>query len=374
MARANDEAYELQLRSLVGRLESASDHYRRLGLANSSSGDEIREAYLRAMRLHPRSWVAGRIPEELRKRAERAFGRLLEAFAVLSDGRRRADYDRLLRAQTAHPMAAAGGGGVAKSVVLGPTASQTGGATGASVVGIDERSPRGGAQRVVPANRRETERLTLRIPTRVTGFTAARERWTESVRTADVSATGAALVVSRRVVVGQVLYLQLPLPDGLRTRATADRLYEVFAVVRHVDPPSHGDRCVGVQFIGTEPPQGFLANPSGFFEIERRVGGDLRAEPRYEILLTFAVRFLGDVGEAVGETVGYSENVSRRGARIRLATSVADVDLLELSTPDRSFVTEAVVRTVYRGDDGHDRACIQFLDAFFPVAAYGWPD
>jgi hypothetical protein len=80
------------------------------------------------------------------------------------------------------------------------------------------------------------------------------------------------------------------------------------------------------------------------------------------------------VGEVRGETVGYSENVSRRGARIRLVAPLEDIDVIELTTPDRSFLTEAVVRRVFRHEDGQDRACIQFLDACFPLKIYGCPE
>jgi hypothetical protein len=381
MARAKDEAYEIQLRFLLNRIESATDFYRRLGLSTTASGDQIREAYIRAMRLHPRSWVAGRISEDLRSRAERAFGRLVEAFTTLSDGPRRIAYDRLLREHELTPPRPAAARSVATVVsavapAVDVTTTEIVPAKGVGFIAVQTVVEVASlpVTKTVPVDRREVERITLRLPTRVTGFTQARERWTESVRTADVSVGGVALFMNRRVHAGQVLFLQLPLPDRLRNMNSSGRLYDVFAIVRHVDPAMRGERCVGVEFIGQAPPAGFLANPAGEFEIDRKAAGNRRSEPRFELNLTFGVRFLGDVGEARGETVGYSENVSRRGARLRLVASLDDIDVIELTTPDRSFVTEAVVRRTYRPEDGQDRACIQFLDACFPLKLYGCPE
>jgi hypothetical protein len=381
MARAKDEAYEIQLRFLLNRIESAPDYYRRLGISTTASGDQIREAYIRAMRLHPRSWVAGRIAEDLRARAERAFGRLVEAFMTLSDGPRRIAYDRILRDSESKPIstpappptapgATAGAPGVASRPLAVATAVHV---TTTEIEPVAEVAPPR-LVKPVPVNRREVERITLRLPTRVTGFTHERERWTESVKTADVSVGGVALFLARRVHAGQVLFLQLPLPDRLRRTSTPGRLYDVFAIVRHVDPAMRGERCVGVEFIGQAPPAGFLANPAGEFDLDRPALGDRRSEPRFDINLTFGVRFIGEVGELRGETVGYSENISRRGARLRLVAPLDDIDVIELTTPDRTFVTEAVVRRTFRHDDGQDRACLQFLDACFPLKYYGCPE
>jgi hypothetical protein len=226
-------------------------------------------------------------------------------------------------------------------------------------------------ERDLLVNRRAADRLALRLNGRVTGFASVGERWTIAARTEDVSAFGAALRIEKRVSVGQVLYLQLPLPERLRVMPSREPLYDVFVVVRRVDAPSHGGWCVGVEFLGPNPPAGFLANPTNVFQIERRAEGNLRSEPRYEILLTFGVRFVDEGGRSCGETVGHSENLSRRGARVRLLSALPDVEVLELTAPDRSFRTEAVIRNRYRDDDGLDRACVQFLDACFPTRLYG---
>jgi len=363
MQRQNEEAYESDLRALLGRLESASNHYQRLGLPPSASVGEIKDAYVEAIRLHPRSWKARHVSDDLARRAERGFRTLVEAFTVLSDGDKRFAYNTTLASRAA--------AAVARTSVIAAPASVPASSveTVSPPLAVPSSESRSGA-----LNRREADRIALRLQCRVTGFSRIGERWTVAGRTEDVSRLGAALRVGRRVAVGQVLFLQLPLPELLRAEETGEPLYDVFAIVRRVDAPLGGTWCIGVEFLGKNPPTGFLANPSALFEIERRVRGDLRSERRHEIYLTFGVRILDERGATVGETVAYSENLSRRGARLRLRGPLPAVDVVAITTPDRAFSTEAVIRNRFCGDDGQDRMCVQFLDACFPVKEFGAVD
>jgi curved DNA-binding protein len=65
------------------------DHYHALGLQRSATADQVRRAYRRlARRHHP---DVSPDPD-----ATRRFAEIQNAYAVLSDRRRRAEYDRLL--------------------------------------------------------------------------------------------------------------------------------------------------------------------------------------------------------------------------------------------------------------------------------------
>ena len=66
------------------------DYYEILGVPRNASKEEIKQAYRRlAMQYHP-----DRVPPEKKKEAEEKFKEISEAYAVLSDDEKRAQYDR----------------------------------------------------------------------------------------------------------------------------------------------------------------------------------------------------------------------------------------------------------------------------------------
>ena len=114
-------------------------------------------------------------------------------------------------------------------------------------------------------NRRRVERFKLNVPARVTGYDRNGGKWHEMTETIDVSRTGVRLRLRRRVKHGTVLFVTLPLPTKLRGHGFSEQSYNVYTLVRRVEPPRQGVRAVGVEFLGEHPPKGFLDNPSAIF-------------------------------------------------------------------------------------------------------------
>lgn len=89
------------------------DYYGILGLAPGASEEEIRHAFRRLAKLwHPDRYRMA--PDDLRQQAERRMRRLTEAYSMLGDAERRADYDAQLG------LAASGRQPVAKGISFGP--------------------------------------------------------------------------------------------------------------------------------------------------------------------------------------------------------------------------------------------------------------
>jgi len=95
------DARSAQLREELEALHAGlreSDHYTLLGVARNADAGAIRRAYVQAAkRFHPDAVVRLGL-HDLRERAQTVFGRIAEANEVLSDAKRRNDYDRSLDA------------------------------------------------------------------------------------------------------------------------------------------------------------------------------------------------------------------------------------------------------------------------------------
>src|SRR5205085_8827130 len=125
------------------------------------------------------------------------------------------------------------------------------------------------------------DRLKLSIPVRVVGTDRAADgKWSEMTETVDVSRTGVRLRMTRPVRYGMVLYLSLPMPAKLRSHGFAGSSYNVYTLVRRIEPPKKGVRVVGLEFIGEHPPPGYLEKPWATFRTRRWTGDERRRARR----------------------------------------------------------------------------------------------
>ena len=109
--------------------------------------------------------------------------------------------------------------------------------------------------------RRQSARLGLAIPTRVQGYLGDGGTWEELVTTEDVSQGGACFPLTRDVELGQILFMNLPLPKRLRQYDLQDAAYRVYTLVRSVRRRPD-QNLVGVMYFGKYPPRGFHERPS----------------------------------------------------------------------------------------------------------------
>jgi hypothetical protein len=266
------------------------------------------------------------------------------------------------------------------------------------------------------AERRKAFRMGLVLPVRVTGFNDEGAAWEEESSTEDVSQGGLSLRLHRRVELGQVLALILPMPKRLREFDLNEETYRVYGLVRGIVHRDDRER-VGVMFFGKFPPRGFHERPGARYLLpsdsvagmsvppELRqppppttpAGGgappplptsplppkpsasgeihldpmspalhDRRASPRVNLFVNFTLQLVDEWGTVLQEELTVADNLSRGGAHVLTSLEFAKNDVIQLEESGGGFATRAEVRGVKRGRDGIIRLHLRFLDGQTP--------
>jgi len=224
------------------------------------------------------------------------------------------------------------------------------------------------ARKATNNNRRRTDRFKLAIPARVAGVDGkADSKWSEMTETLDISRTGVRLRLNRPVRYGMVFYLSLPLPPKLRSHGFADASYNVYALVRRIEPPKKGVRIIGLEFIGEHPPPGYLEKPWATFRTKRWAGNERRRAPRIERAEAVRIEYISAAMPSTIREEVMTENVSRTGLRVIVRAAPLEFDLLRITSTSRHFDGLAMLRNRFQGKDGLERLCLQFLDKEWPT-------
>lgn len=380
--------YLSDLEVVLRRVDSGRTYYQILGVDRSDDQETLRAAYQRTLDLfYPADAIGGAVPADVASRVERAFAKLSQAFGVLASVTRRKEYDSALlsvarnrRAQAAatdqhstRKPEPSNSTGRAR-----PEACQNSQPSGGSAAAPIHHDPRAnpisaGGQVFSESskansdnNRRRCGRMKLAIPVRVAGYDQSTGKWSEMGETIDVSRTGARLHLRKRVRQGTVLFLTLPLPTKLRAHGFSEQGYNVYALIRTVDPSKKGMRAVGVEFLGERPPAGFLEKPWAVYRAKRGSAVERRRHRREERAEAVSVEYLDENGQSIGRDEAKSENVGSFGVRIVGTTAPPEFDSISLSCPSLKFEAAAVLRDRFRGKDGLERLCLQLVDKAWP--------
>ncbi len=359
-------AYYLEIDYLLDRVEGATTHYQTLGVERSASNEEIIGAYQNAVTvLHPSYYkVRAAVPDEMLVRVDKAFKKVSEAFSVLTDTKKRTAYERSLAASLhsakpfdmrKRPQPANDNSAVsaeATEIKVFPEAHPL--FTKASTLGAD-------------ADRRRCERFKLTVPVLVAGYEQQGDKWQEITKTIDVSRIGVAVKMRRRVKHGLIVHVTLPLPTKLRSHGFSDPGYNMYAIVRRVEPLNDDHRVVGLEFIGASPPADYLQKPWVTFRTQRWTCPDRRREPRRELAEPVAVEYLDESRQRIAREAAITENVSSSGARVRVKSAPAEFEFVRVTSPNRGFISLALVRNRWTGSDGFERLCLKFVDQTWPV-------
>jgi hypothetical protein len=214
---------------------------------------------------------------------------------------------------------------------------------------------------VIEGSRRQYERRKLAIPAYITGCDPDGTVWQEVTDTIDVSAVSVSVRMSRRVPRGLVVQLTLALPQELRTSQQLSPLYFLYAIVQRVEPAEQSRRVIGLEFIGEQPPAGYLEKP---WTIYRPVwsGPDRRREPRQQRAEFVIIEYFDELMRLLEQRAGVTEDVSRGGARVYTERVPGEFEWVRIQFLDQGLKSYAAVRGRFTGEDGGERLCLQFLN------------
>jgi len=209
-------------------------------------------------------------------------------------------------------------------------------------------------------DRRRSERFSLALPTRVTGY-ERNGKWTETTQTLDVSRTGVKVSLRKDVGYGMVVQLAQPLPAKLRSHSVYDPAYKAYAIVRRIEAQADGLKTVGLEFLGEQAPDGYMKKPWARYRTLRWGGPDRRREPRLDHCKPVLIEYLDDRMAPIRREEADTENVSRSGIRLRLKDRAPEFHRIRMIAPGLGLSGVAALRNRYVGSDGFERLCLQFV-------------
>jgi curved DNA-binding protein CbpA len=369
-------SYFLELEQLLDRVERSTTHYQILSLDHSATYEQVNISYLEIVALfYPSYGIGATMTAETASRVERAFNKASQSFSVLASFNRRKEYDAALHSIGSKPQPPdatnyAQSHNLRAETPAKPTLPQTA-RSGQEINLNHQEAPRKVytefAKKATNDNRRRCERFKLTIPARVVGHDRRSGKWNEMTETIDISRTGITLRLRSRVRHGMVLYLTLPLPTKLRSHGFTDSGYNVYVLVRRVEPPKKGVRVIGLEFLGEHPPAGYLERPWAVFRTKKWVGTERRRTSRLERSEVVKLEYFNESLDSIAREEARTENLSRNGFRVAVLTAPMEFDLVRVLCPGRGFECFATLRNRFMGKDGRERLCLQFIDKDWPL-------
>lgn len=351
------EPYYKQVERAVELVERAVTHYDALGIDPQATDAQIHRAHQRAVTvLNPLIFKAKPdVPIEMQTRIDHAFHRVTTAFSVLGNIPRRREYDKIFQTvpQKPNPENRETENKAAENKAA--SVNQTG-----KQEKTDPKADLNRTRNRQSDNLRKSERLKLVIPARITGVDRNGGEWREESDTLDVSRTGIRLYLKKRVRHRSVVHLLLPLPLELRSHEGTEKDYNVYALVRRVEPPRNGRRVVALEFLGVNPPAGYAQKPWATFRT-KWTGADRRRKPREEKSVRVVIEYLDEAMKPVQEQEAFTENVSASGMRICLKVPAPEFDMVKVIIGNQGAESLAALSDRYFHKDGFERLCLRFI-------------
>jgi len=242
--------------------------------------------------------------------------------------------------------------------------------------------------RVEGKSTRIHERMKPNLQLNVRYCHGADREWEEDTRVTELTRHGAGFALSRPVEIGRLIHLALPMPQKLRAFDYLSRLYNVWALVRHVSmirptTPNKIRVSVGTAFIGKDPLPSFLENPTtryglkptltkdGFWiarETPRNSGRFARpVELRHAVSATVCLETINEQGELSRPEQAEMVDVSESGAAVLTRLQSECGGFVRLSTNDEPTSMLAVVRGHNVDSRGGSVLHLEFVSGKWPL-------
>lgn len=238
---------------------------------------------------------------------------------------------------------------------------------------------------------RRIQRLALSLPLRVQSFVNSNVGWEEITRLNDVSAFGAGFALKRPIKRGRLIQMTIPLPRQLRCYDFSESNYRIWGIVRRCVATNlnklNEQYSLGVAFIGKQPPDSYLKDPSKIFEIHSRdenqglwiinesslkpdedhVPKEDRRHSRFPIPINMVIEMLDETRTVTGSEVTVTENISLGGAAVFTSLNPTIGSFVRIRSEQMDISIIAIVRGKRLGPDGIPRLHVEFIDRFFPL-------
>lgn len=246
------------------------------------------------------------------------------------------------------------------------------------------------SSQVLEKENRRLQRYSLALPARVEVKIDGSVSWNEVTRLEDVSAFGAAFKLKRPIKRGRLVMVSIPMPRQLRCYDYLEPQYRIWALVRRCiqNESSNGNPSysIGLAFIGKNPPQSFLENPSKLYDISDRENGglwqlvetganpdeselppEMRRHTRFSIPESLIIEILDREGNVSASEISVTENISICGAAVFTSLDVNTGAFVRVRSERHDITIISIVRGKHAGPDGITRLHIEFIDSLFPL-------
>lgn len=234
-----------------------------------------------------------------------------------------------------------------------------------------------------PIDNRGSHRLSTDLKTIVQVKETPTEAWKEVTAVSTVSKNGAGFTLSRKVEVGRLLSLVLPMPTEFRAYDENAELYPVLGLVQHVTETTIDGKSafnVGVGFVGKEMPESFKKDPkqnyrfsgvgaNGLWTItEANTQFKARKNPRFWRSIVLTISQMKRSRDDAAKVTAKSKDISSSGLSVACDLNVEIGEKVKIACPAYDFYSVAEVRNRKLSEDGKGTTLhLQFIDEEFPM-------
>ncbi|MBL8180802.1 MAG: PilZ domain-containing protein [Blastocatellia bacterium] len=230
---------------------------------------------------------------------------------------------------------------------------------------------------------RISPRLSTDLKTIVQVKESPNDSWKEVTAVSTVSKNGAGFTLSRRVEVGRLVSLVLPMPLEFRAYDENAELYPVLGLVQHVTESNIDGKVtyqVGVGFVGKEMPESFKNDPTQSYRFSGVAENGLwtiteanssfkpRKNPRFWRSIELTISQLKRGRDDAAKATARSKDISASGLSVACNLEVEVGEKVKIACAAYDFYSIAEVRNRKVSKDGRETTLhLQFIDEEFPM-------